>query len=265
MPFEPPPSLRYETRDGKAYLTLNRPERMNALSLELGRAIDEAIDDFEQDDSILVAMITGEGGRAFCAGADLKEMAEYVGTDRDPRRNSRQRSRMQGGVAGCRKPIIAAIDGYALAGGCEMALNCDIRLATRQSTLGIPEVKRSIIAGTGTTVLPRLLPLGEALLMTITGDPIDAERAHQLGLVQRLVDTREQLLDETERIMNSICMNPPLAVQDVKRIVKVGSNMPVEYALHFREKYYQAQLRSEDAVEGARAFAEKRAPVWKMR
>jgi enoyl-CoA hydratase/carnithine racemase len=266
MSFDPPDSLRYETRDHKAYLTLNRPQRMNAFDLELGRAIGEAIQEFDQDDDLLVAMITGEGGRAFSAGADIKEMTEYVGSDKDPRRSGAQSGGPNmGAVATCRKPVLAAIDGFALAGGCELALMCDFRLATRQSSFGIPEVKRSLIAGPGTTHLPRMIPTGEALLMALTGDRIDAERAYQLGLVQRLLDDRAQLFEEADRIMDSICANPPLAVRDIKRVIKVGVNMPVEYAVYFREKYFDTILKTEDAVEGAAAFAEKRAPVWKMR
>jgi enoyl-CoA hydratase/carnithine racemase len=264
MAFQPPETLKYEARNGVCYITINRPKSMNALNLELQRAIPLAIQEFIDDKSLFVAVITGEGGRAFSAGADLKEMTTFVGTDNDPRRTG---ARSDGPslmlVADCPKPVIAAVDGYAFAGGCELALMCDIRIATRQSQFAIPEVKRSLIAGPGTTHLPRMIPIGEALIMTLTGDPISAERAYQVGLVQGLVETREELFERVETIARSIANNPPLAVQDIKHVVKVGSNMSLEYAVYFREKYFDVILQTEDAKEGAAAFAEKRAPVWK--
>jgi enoyl-CoA hydratase/carnithine racemase len=245
---------------------MNRPQAMNALNLELQAALGEAVEEFEADNSLYVAVITGEGGRAFSAGADLKEMTTFVGTDDDPRRTGARRSgSSMGAIEHCRKPTIAAIDGYAFAGGCEVALMCDIRIATRQSQFAIPEVKRSLIAGPGTTHLPRVIPLGEALLMTVTGDPITAERAYQIGLIQGLAEDRADLFARVDAITTSIENNPPLAVQDIKRVVKVGSNMPLEYAVYFREKYFDVILQTEDAKEGAAAFAEKRAPVWKSR
>jgi enoyl-CoA hydratase/carnithine racemase len=266
MTFEPPATLKYEKRGGICFITINRPEAMNALNLELQRALPLAIQEFDDDDSLYVAVIMGEGGRAFSAGADLKEMTSFVGTDNDPRRRG---ARPDGptlmAVEECRKPLIAAVDGYAFAAGCELSLMCDIRIATRKSSFAIPEVKRSLIAGPGTTHLPRLIPLGEALRMTLTGEPITAERAYQIGLVQGLAEDRDELLQLAEQIAGAIANNPPLAVKDVKRVVKVGVNMPLEYAIHFREKYFDVILQTEDAKEGAAAFAEKRPPVWKMR
>jgi enoyl-CoA hydratase/carnithine racemase len=266
MTFEPPPSLTYETKDGRCYLTINRPESMNALNLELQSALPRAVQAYEADDDLYVAIITGAGGRAFSAGADIKEMTTFVGTDKDPRRTG---ARPDGptlmAIGACRKPVIAAIDGYCFAGGLELALMCDIRIATRQSTFAIPEVKRSLIAGPGTTHLPRLIPLGDALLMALTGNPITAERAHAIGLVQGLADDRAGLVEQVEAIADAIVGNPPLAVADIKRVVTVGVNLPLEYAMAFREKYFDQILQTEDAAEGAAAFAEKRAPVWNRR
>jgi enoyl-CoA hydratase/carnithine racemase len=266
MPFEPPQTLGYETRDGKCYITINRPEAMNALNLELQSALPRAVQAFEADEELYVAIITGEGGRAFSAGADIKEMTSFVGTDQDPRRSgAAQEGPSLMAVGACRKPIVAAIDGYCFAAGLELAAMCDVRVATRTSTFAIPEVKRSLIAGPGTTHLPRLIPLGEALLMALTGDPISGQRAYEIGFVQRLADSRDELLREAEQIADTIAGNPPLAVQDIKRVVTVGVNLPLEYAIHFREKYFDQILQTEDAREGAAAFAEKRAPVWKRR
>jgi enoyl-CoA hydratase/carnithine racemase len=239
---------------------------MNALNLELQRALPLAVQQYDRDDSLFVCVITGEGGRAFSAGADIKEMTQFVGTDDDPRRSGAASSGPSLlALDDCRKPLIAAIDGVAYAGGFEVALMCDFRFATRGSRFAIPEVKRSLIAGPGTTHLPRQIPLSEALYMTITGEPIDAERAHQMGIVQGIADDRDALFELVDRVAQTIAANPPLAVRDIKRVVKVGSNMPLEYAIHFREKYFDQILQTEDAQEGAAAFAEKRAPVWKMR
>ena len=260
-----PDSIRYEARDGKAYITINRPEAMNAMNLEVIKWLPLAVQEFAYDDDLYVAILTGEGGRAFSAGGDLKEQATYVGTDKDPRRTGAREERGGIQVGACPKPIIAAIDGYAYAGGLEMAISCDFRFATRQSRFAIPEVKRSLIAGPGTTVLPRLIPLGDALMMTLTGEPIDAERAYQIGLVQGLADDREELFRLVDRYADAIAANPPLAVQDVKTVVTRGVNVPLEYAVYLREKYFDSILQTEDALEGPLAFAEKRAPVWKRR
>jgi enoyl-CoA hydratase/carnithine racemase len=264
--FESLETLQYDVRDGVCYLTINRPNAMNALNLELQRTIPLAVQEYDSDDSLYAMVITGAGGRAFSAGADLKEMTTFVGTDNDPRRTGARSSGPNlGSVGTCRKPVIAAIDGFAFAGGCELALMCDIRLATAKSLIAIPEVKRSLIAGPGTTHLPRLIPLGEALKMTLTGEPITAERAYQLGLIQGIATDRDDLFRQVAEITTAIAANPPLAVKDVKRVVKVGVEMPLEQAIAFREKYFDMILQTEDAKEGAAAFAEKRAPVWKMR
>ena len=258
-----PEVIRYETRDGKCYITINRPEAMNALNIEARRLMAEAIDRFSRDDSTYVAILTGEGGRAFCSGGDLKEQASLTADER--RQSNSQPMPAKGNISDCPKPIIAAVDGYAYALGCEMAIQCDIRIATRQSKFAIPEARSNIIAGPGTTHLPRIIPLGEALLIALTCEPITAERAHQIGLIQKLCEDRDELFAEADRIADSIARNAPIAVRDSKHIIKVGSNMPVEYAVYLREKYFDAILETEDAQEGPRAFAEKRAPVWKGR
>ena len=177
------PVLIYEKRDRKAYLRLNRPEAMNALSTELAAAVSEAARDADRDDDILVVIVIGEGGRAFCAGADLKEMTRIDGEGKADRFAGLLHT---DGVAECGKPVIAAIDGYCLAGGLELALRCDIRIATAKSTFGLPEPRRSLLAGYGLHNLSRMIPLGEALHMQLTGLPIDSQRAYDLGLIQQL-------------------------------------------------------------------------------
>jgi enoyl-CoA hydratase/carnithine racemase len=264
MAFTPTRVLRYETRDRKAYITLTRPEVMNALNTEICVAIAEAIREFDNDRNLLVAIITGDGGRAFSAGMDLKET-----TQRD--QGAVTGTSMRGGahaafdqMANCRKPIIAAIDGYCLAAGLEITINCDIRIATVQSRFGLPEARRSLIPGPGVQ-LSRHIAMGEALLILLTGGHVSAERMYQLGYLQRLVPDREALFKEADAIAGEILQCAPLAVQALKRIIKTGHSLPVPVMEQMAEPIRAAIERTEDRREGPRAFVEKRPPVWKMR
>jgi dehydration protein DpgD len=265
MAFTTTRVLRYETRDRKAYITLTRPEVMNALNTEICVAIREAVREYDNDKNLLVAIITGEGGRAFSAGMDLKET-----TQRDQGAIPAGAS-MRGGaraafdeLANCRKPIIAAIDGYCLAAGLEITINCDIRIATVQSRFGLPEARRSLIPGPGVQ-LSRQIPMGEALLILLTGGHVSAERMYELGYLQRLVPDREALFREADAIADEIMQCAPLAVQALKRIIKVGHSLPVPVMEQMAEPIRTAVERTEDRREGPRAFVEKRPPVWKMR
>jgi enoyl-CoA hydratase/carnithine racemase len=256
------PHVHYDKRGRKACVTLDRPEAMNAMTVEMVRALGAAVRDAVADDQVLVLILTGAGGRAFSAGIDLKEMSR-----RDGQEKVDFYSLYSGliDVANCTKPIVAAIDGYCVAAGLELSLRSDIRVATTASKFGLPEPRRSILAGYGLHHLSRMIPLGEALLMQLTGSPITAERAHQIGLVQKLVPDREAMLREAEAIADDIVLCAPLAVQAIKKIVKTGRNLPVEYSYKFAEPIEAAVYASEDRLEGPRAFAEKRAPNWKMR
>jgi enoyl-CoA hydratase/carnithine racemase len=168
-------------------------------------------------------------------------------------------------VRTCRKPIIAAIDGHCVAAGLELSLYCDIRVATRQSSFGLPEPRRSLLAGPGLHTLSRVIPLGEALRMQLTGRPMAATRAYQIGLVQELAEDREELFRAADAIADEILECAPLAVQTIKHLVMTGRNLPIEYSWVLAEPYQEKVARSEDALEGPRAFAEKRQPVWRMR
>ena len=248
------PVLLYEKRNQIAYITLNRPDVLNAYNIELIEALGDALVDYRDDPSLLVAIMSG-AGRAFSVGADLKDMVA------------------RGQAAGTRtlrtpikqevwKPIIAAIDGHALAGGFSMALECDIRLATERSSLGNVGARVSAI---GTLELLDMVPMGEALYMMLTGTPISADEAYRIGLVHKVVPDRETLMQEAEAIAEEIKLCAPLAVQAVRRIAYTRFTRPPNEIQELTQSLRKQVSQTEDAKEGPRAFAEKRKPVWKMR
>jgi enoyl-CoA hydratase/carnithine racemase len=252
----------YEKRNGIAYITLNRPDSLNALNRELSASLREALAEFRDDPEVLLAIMTGAGGRAFSAGMDLKERAQLDAAGQRRTGATQGSSFVDQGVY---KPMIAAIDGFCVAGGLELSLQCDIRIATRKSEFGLPEPRWSILAGYGLHNLSRMVPLGEALYMQLTGRRIDSTRAYQIGLIQEVVEDRDQLFETAERIADEIKMCAPLAVQAIKQIVYNGRSLPVEYSQKLSAPIAQRIQDTEDAVEGPRAFSEKRKPDWKMR
>ena len=217
----PAMSVDYEKRGPFAVVKINRPEARNAVNAAVANGIEDAIDQIEADDSIWVGIITGEPP-VFCAGADLKEINSG---------NAGGLSTAKGGFAGFvqrerTKPIIAAVDGPALAGGTEIVLASDLVVASTTATFGIPEVKRSLVAGAGGLFrLGRKIPLNLAMELTLTGDPIDAARAHHFGLVNRLVEPG-QALDEAISLAEQICANAPVAVRESRKIVLEATNAP---------------------------------------
>src|ERR1700691_2720408 len=272
--------LSYEVRNRKAYIKLNRPRQMNALNHELLGALAEAFQDADASEEVLVVILSAEGGRAFSAGGDLKDMANRIEAGEDiggrggqPRRamSAYPAVAKAGAMPGfddvnqCSKPVIAVIDGYCLAGGLEIALYCDIRLATRKSTFAMPEPKRHLLSGPAFVHLSRMIPLGEAMKIELTGGPIDAERAYQIGLVQGLYEDRAELEAAADLMADKMLENSPLAVQFLKRIVREGRDMTVDHHWKFAEMFAFTLARTEDALEGPQAFAEKRQPDWKMR
>ena len=253
--------IRYE-RDGFiARVTINRPERMNATDRQTGEELRAAFEDFRYNDDLRVAILTGAGERAFSAGADL--VARSKGEKRRPSVHITQAGLSKGPPI--YKPIIAAINGYCLAGGLELALACDIRIAAPSATFGLAEVRWGIIpGGGGTQRLPRAIPLALANEMILTAEPIDAERALQAGLISRIVPA-DGLQAEATRIAEVIGTRGPLAVRAAKELILRGADMPLQDALRL-EDYFSLQLyTTEDAVEGPRAFAEKRTPNFKAR
>jgi enoyl-CoA hydratase/carnithine racemase len=246
-----------------AVMTINRPDAMNALNREVREGMDAAFDRLVNDADLRVGIIIGEGGRAFSAGADLKEMAEGAGNRGTPW-TTRAPSIMS--TLEIWKPLIAAIDGYCLGGGLELALSCDLRVATEASQFGLPEVSRGIIPGAGGTQrLPRAIPFGIALELLMTGKRIPAEEAARWGILNRVVPSREELMPACMELAEQIGANAPLAVQAVKESAYRGRQTTLAEGLRV-ENFESALLgHTEDAKEGPLAFAEKRAPNWQGR
>jgi enoyl-CoA hydratase/carnithine racemase len=265
----------YETSDQIATITLNRPEALNALSRPLLRELRDAFERFREDEGARVAIVTGAGGKAFSAGADLKEMASggRSGAPREgpppPSGLARLLGRHAGNMFGGTelwKPLVAAIDGYCLAGGFELALACDLRVASRRSSFGLTEVTRGIIAGAGGTQrLPRAVPLAIALEMLMTGRHWTAEEAQRWGLLNRLVESPEEVLPSARELAAGIARNAPLAVRAAKEAALRGLGMTLEEGLRFEGYLSHAITATEDAREGPRAFAEKRKPEFQGR
>ena len=246
-------------RDGRIQIiTLNRPDARNAVNRALAEGIAAALDELDADDSLSVGVLTGAGG-GFCAGMDLKAFV----AGESPYVEGR-------GFAGItqrssRKPLIAAIEGFAVAGGFEVALSCDLIVASKGARLGIPEVKRSLVAAAGALFrLPRRIPYHLAMELALTGDPIDAERGHQLGLVNRLAEPGGAL-DAALELAGDIVKNGPLALIASKEIVQGSRDWTEEESWEKQGPIAGPVMTSEDAREGAVAFAEKRDPVWKGR
>jgi crotonobetainyl-CoA hydratase len=253
--------IRFEARDRVAVITLNRPEVLNAINPPLSAALTDAMTRFRDDPDLWVAILTGAGERAFCAGADLKWRAQHEDQARAPRAVG-NRPGFTWPQFGCWKPIIAAVNGYAVGGGLELALACDIIVAAEHAQLGLPEPRRGLMADAGGVQrLIRRVPWHLAMGLILTGRFIDAAEAHRMGLVNEVVP-KEDLLAAAERWAAAILECSPLAVQASKQAAIQGADWPLEIAMSRNYTLHQQLRQSEDFVEGPRAFAEKRKPVW---
>lgn len=248
--------LLVETRGNIQIMTLNRPEARNAVSLEMAQAMAAALDAFDADPALSVGIITGAGG-SFCAGMDLKGFLQG------------KRPTIPGrGFCGItvkppRKPIIAAVEGYALAGGFEVVLACDLIVASREARFGLPEVKRGLAAaGGGLLRLPRRLPYHLAMECILTGDMLSAERAQQNGLINRMTEPGGAL-DAAIELANAVAANGPLSLVASKQVVGESADWSREEMFDRQAAITDPVFASQDAREGAAAFAEKRKPVWK--
>lgn len=253
-------TIIFEKRNNIAYITFNRPEVLNAISTQLLTDLRQAIDEIERDKEIRVVIITG-AGRAFMAGADISQLAKM-----NPLEINDWNHRIIeyfGALEKLKQPVIAAINGFALGGGLEAALCCDIRIAAENAKLGQPEVSLGIIpGGGGTPRLPRTVGRAKAMELLLTGDMIDAQEAYRIGLVNKVVPEGEAL-KAAEEIAARIIKRGPLATMLVKDAVVVGNDLPLDAAIEYAHKNLTLCFASEDAREGLSAFLEKRPPKWK--
>jgi enoyl-CoA hydratase/carnithine racemase len=254
----PEAAVLTERQDRILLITLNRPDQRNAVNGAVAAGVAAALEELDGDSGLSVGILTG-AGKGFCSGMDLKAFREG------------ERPHVPGrGFAGIverppEKPLIAAIEGFAVAGGLEVALACDLIVAARGARLGTPEVKRSLVAAGGALLrLPRMIPRNVAMELALTGDPIDAERAHALGLVNRLAEPG-QALRAAHELAQTIAANGPLALAATKRIMAESSDWPDSEFFTRQREIVDPVFNSEDAREGASAFAERRDPVWKGR
>jgi len=256
--------ILYETKGSVAKITINRPEAMNAFDLETARLMGERLQEFDADAALRVAIITGAGDKAFCAGADLKKMhggSHEGGINElwDFERQNRLGQRLQ-----TVKPVIAAVNGYCLAGGLELALGSDIRIASTNASFGSPEVRWSILHGFGAMRLPQTVGMSVAMEMLLTGERIDARRAYEVGLVSRLVEPAA-LMRTAEEMAQKIASNGPLAIRVTKELAWRGLHEHPADMLRFYAAVTALMHETEDAKEGPRAFSEKRVPQFKNR
>ena len=243
--------VEYEVRDKLACITLNRPEKMNAINHEMSERIFALFDEMERDPNVWGCLITGEG-RAFSSGHDLTEPPPED-------REIKPVSDLYQVIMELFKPCFAAINGFCLAGGAGIALSCDVRVMAEDTQLGWPQVMRGISSVSGPILLAKQLPFNLAHYHLFTGEPIDAETALRLGLVNKVVP-REKVLEETEKVARQVLANAPLAVRAIKEITVRARDMTMEDALRFGDVILKRLLETEDAEEGVRAFKEKRPP-----
>ncbi len=253
-------NIRYELRPPIAVVTLDRPKVLNALNLQSMTELEQVFLDIRENEAIRAVLVTGAGEKAFVAGADIRELASLSALEGE--RVATRGQRVFSLIENCGKPVIACINGFALGGGCELALACTLRIASTGARLGQPEVKIGILPGYGGTQrLPRLIGKGAALKMMLTGEPVSADEALRLGLVDEVV-APEQLLTRAEQIAQTIAGMAPLAVRDCIRAVNAGYDLPLASGLELEASLFGLACSTSDKEEGTKAFLEKRAPSW---
>ena len=247
-------------KEGKvAYLLIHREKALNALNLNVMARLDQIFSELENDEEVIVIIITGVGLKAFVAGADIKEIKE-AGDKRTEVIRKGQEIFFK--IRNSSKVVIAAVNGYALGGGCELAMACDIRIASENAKLGFPETTLGLMPGYGgTQLLPRLIGMGKAKYMIFTGEILTAMEAYQFGLVEK-VCSRESLMDEVNRLAKKIASNGPFALKACKRAIHNGVEFPLEEALRIEMEEYDRIARSKDAEEGMTSFMEKKIPTF---
>jgi enoyl-CoA hydratase len=257
MQFE---NLRYELRPPIAVVTLDRPKVLNALNLLSMTELERVFLDIRQNHDIRAVLLTGAGEKAFVAGADIRELTTLSALDGE--QTALRGQRIFSLIENCGKPVIACINGFALGGGCELALACTLRIASSNARLGQPEVKIGIIPGYGGTQrLPRLIGKGAALKMILTGEPMSAAEALRVGLVDEVVEP-DQLMARAEQIAQTIAGMAPLAIRDSIRAVNAGYDLPLASGLELEASLFGLSCSTSDKTEGTQAFLEKRAAKW---
>ena len=252
----------YEKQDLVVVMTLNRPESLNAINRQLHRELSEAILRFDADEHARVAVITG-AGRAFCAGRDLKERAEDNASGREVRAGDSMTPENPYMWPRTWKPLIAAINGYALAGGWSIAQMCDLRLAAEDARLGITESRVGLLAPFA-SILPKLIPMAAVMELVLTGEPATAQRAYEFGFVNKVVPG-DQLIEEAMSFAKKIAANAPLSNRYFKEMAYRGLDLTIPGVSSLAFQMYERLLLTEDSKEGPKAFAEKRAPQWQGR
>ena len=249
-------TLIVETRDGVAFVTINRPDKLNALSDRTMEELDRAFESLAEDAAVRGVILTGAGEKAFVAGADIGELATQSPVE--GRERSIRGQRVLDRIEGLGKPVIAAVNGFALGGGCELALACHVRVASESARMGTPEVKLGIMCGYGGTQrLPRLVGKGRALEMLLTGEMVDAPEALRIGLVNRVVP-KDKLLAEAEALLRKMLANGPLSLRYVLEAVNGGLEMPLDEAQRAEATLFGLICSTGDMKEGTKAFLEKR-------
>jgi enoyl-CoA hydratase len=256
-----PSTLNFDLDDGIARVTVNRPDKLNALNAIVFAELADAVTRIETDAAVRGVIVTGAGTKAFVAGADISELTEQgVAGGRSRAITGQQVFRR---LERCGKPVIAAVNGFALGGGCELAMACHLRVAGENAKFGQPEVKLGIAPGYGGTVrLPRLIGRARALELLLTGEMIDAEEARRVGLVNRVVPP-DRVVPEAEGLLRTILANGPLAIRACLELVDTGMEMTLDQALLLEAGYFGLLSATADMREGTRAFIEKRKPTFK--
>jgi enoyl-CoA hydratase len=256
-------AVRVELReDGIAVVTLDRPDKLNALNEAVRQRLMEVMDELAEDDTVKVAILHGAGDKAFVAGADIGEFASRTVAEQ---RDVYLRRRVYDALASFPKPVIAAVHGYCLGGGSELALACDVRVADRTARFSQAEIRIGLIPGAGGTQrLARLVGPGQALRIALTGDMVDADEAHRIGLVEFLVDEGEHL-EKALEVAGRMARWSPVSLRLIKQSVRAAMETPLSAGLELEKELFLAAFGSADGQEGVRAFMEKRKPEFKGR
>ena len=258
---DPYKTIKWSVDEGIALVVINRPEALNALNSEVFTELGRIFTELEKNDKVRVVILTGEGEKAFAAGADIKE--EQQCSVMEAREFAMLANRAQGKIEAFPKPVIAAVNGFALGGGCEVAMSCDIRIASSNAKFGQPEINLGIIpGGGGTQMLPRLIGEKKALELILTGDFISAEEALQLGLVNKVVPP-ENLMEAGEEMIAKLKAQSPVIIRFCKMAVNKSHELPLSEGIKAEQDIYALCFATEDQKEGAKAFLEKRTPNYK--